>query len=52
MKTAGVESTVTPPASASSHSPCLSAWQARWIATSEEEQAVSILTAWPSRPKE
>ena len=51
MNMPGVAITVTPPASASSHSPCLSAWQARWIATSEEEQAVSIETAGPSRPR-
>ena len=51
MNSVGVESTVTPPASASEHSPARKAWLARWIATSEEEQAVSMLTAGPSRPK-
>ena len=47
----GVESTVTPPASARSHSPERSARQARCSATSEEEQAVSTDSAGPSRPK-
>ncbi len=47
---AGVAITVTPPASASSHSPGRSAWQARCSATSEEEHAVSTVTAGPSRP--
>ncbi len=43
--------TVTPPARASKHSPERSAWLARWMATSDEEHAVSTLTAGPSRPK-
>ena len=43
--------TVTPPASASAVSPLRSDWQARWMATSEEEQAVSTVTAGPSRPR-
>ncbi len=51
MKTAGVESTVTPPASAMSHSPLRSAWQARCRVTSDEEQAVSTVMAGPSSPK-
>ena len=42
--------TVTPPASASAHSPARSAWQARCSATSDEEQAVSTVTAGPSSP--
>ncbi len=46
----GVAITVAPPASASAHSPERSAWAARWMATSEEEQAVSTVTAGPSRP--
>ncbi|GAB3089272.1 hypothetical protein GCM10027186_58380 [Micromonospora schwarzwaldensis] len=48
--TAGVGITVTPPASASSQSALRSACTARWIATEEEEQAVSMVTAGPSRP--
>ena len=50
-KVPGVAITVTPPASAREHSPLRSAWQARCSATSEEEQAVSTVTAGPSRPK-
>ena len=50
-KIAGLPITVTPPASASVHSPPRSAWAARCIATSEEEQAVSTVTAGPSRPR-
>ena len=49
--TAGVDITVTPPASARSHSPARSAWHARCNATSEDEHAVSTLTAGPSRPR-
>ncbi|RGC65108.1 hypothetical protein C5N14_30360 [Micromonospora sp. MW-13] len=48
--TAGVGMTVTPPASARSHSPDRSACTARWSATSEDEQAVSSVTAGPSKP--
>ena len=47
----GVAMTVTPPASASEHSPCRSACAARWSATSADEQAVSTVTAGPSKPK-
>ena len=47
MKMLGVAMTVTPPARARSHSPERSAWQARCIATSEDEHAVSIVTAGP-----
>ena len=43
--------TVTPPASASVHSPCRSACAARCSATSDDEHAVSTVTAGPSRPK-
>ncbi len=43
--------TVTPPARAMSHSPPRSAWAARCTATSEDEQAVSTVTAGPSSPK-
>ncbi|RPK40824.1 hypothetical protein EES37_20615 [Streptomyces sp. ADI91-18] len=48
---AGVAITVTPPARASEHSPERSACTARCRATREEEQAVSTVTAGPSRPK-
>ncbi len=51
MNMPGAESTVAPPASASEHSPERSAWAARCRATSEEEQAVSTVTAGPSRPR-
>ncbi|GGR08019.1 hypothetical protein GCM10010195_73560 [Kitasatospora griseola] len=47
---AGVAITVTPPASASEHSPARSACAARWIATSDDEHAVSTDTAGPSSP--
>ncbi len=46
----GEESTVTPPASASEHSPERSAWQARCSETSDDEQAVSTVTAGPCSP--
>jgi len=42
---AGVDMTATPPASASAHSPWRSEWLARCTATSEDEQAVSIVIA-------
>ena len=42
--------TVTPPASANSHSPERSACTARCNATNDDEQAVSTVTAGPSRP--
>ncbi|KYK13729.1 hypothetical protein AUW26_30870 [Streptomyces sp. CC71] len=42
--------TLTPPARARVHSPARSAWVAACRATSEEEQAVSTVTAGPSRP--
>ncbi len=47
----GVAATNAPPASASSHSPERTAWAAMCSATSAEEQAVSMVTAGPSRPK-
>ncbi len=50
MKADGVDMTVAPPASARVHSPCRSAWQARCSATSDDEQAVSTVTAGPSMP--
>ncbi len=46
----GLAMTVTPPASAMVHSPDRSAEQARWTATSDDEHAVSMLIAGPSRP--
>ncbi len=51
IKVFGVAITVTPPVRASEHSPRRSAWVARWSATSEDEQAVSTVTAGPSRPR-
>jgi hypothetical protein len=50
MKIPGVAITVTPPASARPHSPACSDWHARCSATSADEQAVSTVTAGPSRP--
>ncbi len=47
----GVDITATPPASASEHSPSRSAPAARCSATSDDEQAVSTVTAGPSRPR-
>ncbi len=47
----GTVVTVTPPASASEHSPDRTDCAARWSATREEEQAVSTVTAGPSRPR-
>ncbi len=47
----GVDITVTPPARARVVSPERSPWQARWTATREDEQAVSRVTAGPSRPR-
>src|SRR6185295_3203055 len=49
-KVAGVLITVTPPASARSHSPWRSAVHARCSATSDDEHAVSIVTAGPCSP--
>ncbi|CAM5380654.1 putative protein OS=Streptomyces antimycoticus OX=68175 GN=SANT12839_037260 PE=4 SV=1 [Streptomyces antimycoticus] len=50
-KATGVDITIDPPTRASSHSPRRSACAARCRATSEDEQAVSTVTAGPSRPK-
>ncbi len=47
----GFVSTVTPPARAIEHSPERSACAARCRATSEDEHAVSTVTAGPSKPK-
>ncbi len=46
----GVDITVTPPAMASEHSPERSACAARCRATSDDEHAVSTVTAGPSKP--
>ncbi len=46
----GVDITVTPPTSASSHSPLRRACTARCSATSDDEHAVSTVTAGPSNP--
>ncbi len=51
MNAPGVDITVTPPARASEHSPARSAWMARCSATSDDEHAVSTVTAGPSSPK-
>ncbi len=50
-KPLGVAMTVTPPARASDDSPSRSDRTARCSATRDEEQAVSRLTAGPSKPK-
>ncbi len=50
MKVTGVAITLTPLTRASVLSPDRRDWAARWSATSEEEQAVSTVTAGPSRP--
>ncbi len=47
----GVAMTDTPPAMATEDSPWRSDCAARWSATSEDEQAVSTVTAGPSSPK-
>ena len=41
---------VTPAATARSHSPWRKALQARWVVTSDDEQAVSTVMLGPSRP--
>ncbi len=50
MNTLGDDSTVTPPARASEHSPRRSAAAARCSATSDDEHAVSIERLGPCRP--
>ena len=50
MNVSGPDITVTPPASASEHSPERSACTARCSATSDDEHAVSTVIAGPSRP--
>ncbi len=49
-KPSGVTRIVMPPASAIEHSPDRRAWAARCRATRDDEQAVSTVTAGPSRP--
>jgi hypothetical protein len=51
VNTPGVAITVTPPASAMVTSPRRNDCTARCRATSDDEHAVSIVTAGPSRPK-
>ncbi|GAT71529.1 hypothetical protein PS9374_07222 [Planomonospora sphaerica] len=50
MNMSGAPMTVTPPASASEHSPDRTACAARCNATSDDEHAVSTDTDGPSRP--
>ncbi|PSK61580.1 hypothetical protein B0E53_06521 [Micromonospora sp. MH33] len=50
MNVPGVAITVTPPARARSQSRWRSACTARCTATSDDEQAVSMVTAGPSSP--
>src|ERR1700733_8167029 len=47
----GTRIALTPPARAIRHSPCRRLWQARWIATAEDEHAVSIDIFGPFSPK-
>ncbi|CAM4181474.1 hypothetical protein KIPE111705_43970 [Kibdelosporangium persicum] len=51
MNVFGVDMTVTPPANAREHSPDRNACIAQCRATRDEEHAVSIETAGPSRPR-
>ncbi|CAM5726239.1 hypothetical protein SGLAM104S_03888 [Streptomyces glaucescens] len=51
MNATGVDMTATPPATASEHSRRRSACTASCRATSDEEHAVSTVTAGPSRPR-
>ncbi len=48
----GVVMMLTPPARASEHSSLRSAWTAMCRVTSDDEHAVSTVTAGPSRPRE
>ena len=45
----GARMALTPPASATSHSPARRLWHARWIATSDDEHAVSTTRLGPRR---
>src|SRR5262249_41317811 len=49
-KVAGVSISATPPASATEHSPCRNAWQARCTVTSDDEHAVSTVRLGPLSP--
>ncbi|GAB3690935.1 hypothetical protein GCM10027597_47060 [Saccharopolyspora tripterygii] len=51
MKVAGFDMTVTPPASAIEHSPLRSACVAMCMAASDDEHAVSSVTAGPTSPR-
>jgi ribonuclease BN (tRNA processing enzyme) len=48
---AALPAVLTPPAMASSDWPVRRLWQARWIATSEEEQAVSMVNDGPRKSR-
>ena len=48
---AGDSSRFTPAASATSESPVRRLWHARWIATSDDEHAVSTVTDGPRKSK-
>ncbi len=50
-KEPGVAITIAPPARAIEHSPWRSDCAARWMATRDEEHAVSMVTAGPSSPR-
>ena len=50
--TSGLEMTLTPPAIAASQSPSNRARQAWWMATVDEEHAVSITIDGPLRPRQ
>src|SRR6185312_555178 len=50
VNTAGVVITVTPPARARDDSPLRSDPHAKWVATSDDEQAVSRVIAGPCNP--
>jgi len=50
MKRSADSMRFTPPASAIAQSFARNAWQARWIATSDDEQAVSSVRLGPCRP--
>ena len=51
VETNGLARMFTPPATATSASPARRARTASWVATSEEEQAVSTLTEGPRKSK-
>ena len=51
MNGSGTAIIATPPARASEHSPLRRAWTARCSVTSDDEHAVSAVSAGPSSPK-